>query len=86
MLCIFQMFRLYQSFALWVDESRLHDSNLYLGSLPEVYKCDLLVKIFNGNKVDMYIKFKQCIIYSFYRGIFMCSYISNTAQQDILLL
>lgn len=42
--------KLYQGLALWLEESRLHDSNLYLTSLPDVYNPDLLLKIFQGNK------------------------------------
>ncbi|XP_066931719.1 ectopic P granules protein 5 homolog [Clytia hemisphaerica] len=43
---------LFQGFALWLEESRLHDPNLYLDSLPDAYMPDLLMKIFQGNQVS----------------------------------
>ena len=56
---MFLFFRLYQGLALWIEESRLHDPNLLLDSLPDVYMPDLLLKIFQGNQVCNIIK--DCI-------------------------
>lgn len=44
-------FRLYQGLSLWLEESRLHDPNLYIDALPDAYIPELLVKVFQGNEV-----------------------------------
>ena len=44
-------FSLYQAMALWIEESRLHDPNLFLDALPDVYKSGDLTKIFQGDQV-----------------------------------
>ncbi|XP_041348486.1 ectopic P granules protein 5 homolog isoform X2 [Gigantopelta aegis] len=38
--------RLYQTFALWLDEPRLHDANLYLPALPPQYESARLLQVF----------------------------------------
>ena len=37
--------------ALWLEESRVHDPNLYISSLPDAYLPQLLERIFQGKKV-----------------------------------
>jgi len=41
------MSKLYYALSLWVDETRLHDPNLYLPALPNHYEPDLLAKIYS---------------------------------------
>ena len=36
--------------ALWLEESRVHDPNLYISSLPDAYLPQLLERIFQGKK------------------------------------
>ena len=40
------MSKLFYALSLWIDETRLHDPNLYLPALPNHYQPDLLGKIF----------------------------------------
>jgi len=53
---------LYQAMALWIEESRLHDPNLFLDALPDVYKSGDLTKIFQGDK-EPWLQYvdKSCI-------------------------
>lgn len=39
--------KLYYALSLWVDETRLHDPNLYLPALPAHYEPNLLHKVFS---------------------------------------
>lgn len=39
--------KLYYALSLWVDETRLHDPNLYLPALPAHYEPNLLAKVFS---------------------------------------
>ncbi|XP_047133521.1 ectopic P granules protein 5 homolog isoform X1 [Hydra vulgaris] len=88
------LMHLYKTFALWLDESRLHDSNLYLASLPDVYRCDLLTKIFTGNK-DLWLEFvdKKFLEknlqtdFSLWRNIVYAPYSFNTSEivTDVLM-
>ena len=39
--------KIFYAFSLWIDETRLHDTQLYVPALPQSYECDLLSKIFN---------------------------------------
>jgi uncharacterized protein YpbB len=41
------MSKLYYALSLWVDETRLHDPNLYLPALPSHYEPNLLAKVFS---------------------------------------
>ena len=41
--------KIFHAYSLWIDETRLHDSNLYLPALPSHYKPDLLGKIFHNH-------------------------------------
>ncbi|XP_071084165.1 ectopic P granules protein 5 homolog [Haliotis cracherodii] len=43
--------RMYQTFALWLDEPRLHDANLYLPSLPAQYDSARLLQVFQNQMV-----------------------------------
>ena len=48
--------------ALWIEESRLHDPNLFLDALPDVYKPRELTKIFQGDQVgnfQFYVPFQM---------------------------
>lgn len=38
--------KLYYALSLWVDETRLHDTSLYLPALPVHYEPNLLAKVF----------------------------------------
>lgn len=38
--------RLYQTFVLWLEEPRLHGSDLYLPALPPQYEAARLMQIF----------------------------------------
>ncbi|CAF0782953.1 unnamed protein product [Brachionus calyciflorus] len=61
------MSKLFYALSLWIDETRLHDPNLYLPALPVHYEPNLLNKIFSKNsdfwtefievsKLDAYLK------------------------------
>ena len=45
-------FSLYQGLSLWLEESRLHDPNLYIDDLPDAYIPELLLKVFQGEDVS----------------------------------
>eukprot|EP00795_Rhopilema_esculentum_P003345 gene3345-1694_t len=53
---------LYQAMALWLEEPRLHDPDLFLNALPEIYKPGELEKIFQGDD-SLWLHFvdKRCI-------------------------
>lgn len=48
--------KLYYALSLWVDETRLHDPNLYLPALPVHYEPNLLAKIFT-KQCDFWIEY-----------------------------
>jgi len=50
------MSKLYYAFSLWTDETRLHDSNLYIPALPAHYEPDLIAKIFS-KQTDLWTQF-----------------------------
>ncbi len=64
--------------ALWMDEPRLHDPNLFLDALPEIYQPALLVKIFQSEEVfaTNFTSFPHSHIlsYSSYISIFSRTY------------
>lgn len=43
--------RFYQTLALWLEEPRLHDTSLYLPSLPMQYNPELLSRLYNNVEV-----------------------------------
>ena len=44
--------RMYQTFELWIQEPLLHDTSLYLPSLPPQYMTDRLLVVFQKNMVS----------------------------------
>ena len=48
--------KLYYALSLWIDETRLHDPNLYLPALPSHYEPNLLSKIF-AKQSDLWIQY-----------------------------
>lgn len=72
-------FRLYQGLSLWLEESRLHDPNLYIDVLPDAYIPGLLVKVFQGNEVEIsfYLLYSPLILKRF--QLRMQTPISNVA-------
>lgn len=48
--------KLFHTFSLWIDETRLHDANLSLQALPSNYEPNLLEKIFNFNH-NLWVEF-----------------------------
>ncbi|RNA18051.1 ectopic P granules 5 -like protein [Brachionus plicatilis] len=50
------MSKLFYALSLWIDETRLHDPNLYLPALPNHYHPSLLGKIFSKN-CDLWTEF-----------------------------
>lgn len=50
------MSKLFYALSLWIDETRLHDPNLYLPALPAHYEPNLLAKIFT-KKTDLWLEY-----------------------------
>jgi hypothetical protein len=50
------MSKLYYALSLWIDETRLHDPNLYLPALPAHYEPNLLAKIFS-KQCDFWVQY-----------------------------
>jgi hypothetical protein len=48
--------KLYYALSLWIDETRLHDPNLYLPALPAHYEPNLLAKVF-AKQTDLWIQY-----------------------------
>ena len=47
----------YKSCEVWLDEPRLHESAVYLPSLPEVYDSPRLLRLFNANDKEAWMEF-----------------------------
>lgn len=55
LLCL--LFRLFKAYNLWLEETRLQETNLYVPSLPPQYEPQLLALILQGNTVRQLLNF-----------------------------
>jgi hypothetical protein len=49
---MYSFFRLLRTFVLWIEETRLHDPNVYLSALPSQYDSNLLRRVLSGETVS----------------------------------
>lgn len=60
----YKLARLYQTYQLWVEEPLLHDSCLYLPSLPQQYQSDKLLTVFQQQTVSRNTLLRETFIFS----------------------